>query len=82
MMLVPVSLLPGYLHMVGRAYIAGALIFSLTFLIFSIRFAHVLSGLPAAESRKLARALLRASVLYLPALFALMMINARFIPIL
>jgi heme o synthase len=82
MMLVPVSLFPGYLHMVGRAYLVGALILSLVFLVFCIRFARVISGLPAAESRKLARSLLRASVLYLPALFALMMLNARFTPIL
>ena len=82
MMLVPVSLFPGYLHMVGRAYLIGALILSLVFLVFCIRFARVISGLPAADSRKLARSLLRASVLYLPALFALMMINARFTPIL
>jgi len=78
MMLVPVSLFPGYLHMVTSAYVVGALIFSLAFLVFSIRFARVLSGLPAGESGKLARGLLRASVLYLPALFALMMINSRF----
>jgi protoheme IX farnesyltransferase len=81
LMLVPVSLFPGYLHMVGRIYIAGALIFDLLFLVFCLRFAKVLTGLPAGESRKLARSLLRASVLYLPALFALMMINARFSPI-
>jgi protoheme IX farnesyltransferase len=80
MMLVPVSLFPGYLHMVGGIYIVGALVLGLVFLMFSIRFARVISGLPAAESRQLARALLRASVLYLPALFALMMLNARFTP--
>lgn len=78
MMLVPVSLFPGYLHMVTKGYIFGALIFSLGFLVFSIRFARVLSGLPAGESGKLARGLLRASILYLPALFALMMVNSRF----
>ena len=80
MMLVPVSLFPGYLHMVGRIYILGALVLGLAFLVYSIRFARVISGLTAPESRKLARALLRASVLYLPALFALMMLNARFTP--
>jgi protoheme IX farnesyltransferase len=80
MMLVPVSLFPGYLHMVGGIYILGALVLGLAFLVFAIRFARVISGLPAAESRQLARALLRASVLYLPALFVLMMLNARFTP--
>ena len=82
MMLVPVSLFPGYLHMVGRAYVVGALLLSLSFLFYCLRFARVLSGLPAPESRKLARNLLRASILYLPALFVLMMINARFTPVL
>ena len=81
MMLVPVSLFPGYLHMVGKAYIIGALILSLGFLYYSIRFSRVLSGLTAADSRQLARSLLRASVLYLPALFVLMMISARFTPV-
>jgi heme o synthase len=81
MMLVPVSLFPGYLHMVGRIYIAGALIFSLGFLYYSIRFARVLSGISTAEARQLARSLLRASVLYLPALFVLMMVSARFTPV-
>jgi len=78
MMLVPVSLFPGYLHMVGKLYIFGALVFSLMFLGFCIRFARILSGISTAESARLARGLLRASVLYLPALFALMMINSRF----
>jgi protoheme IX farnesyltransferase len=66
--------------MIGGIYILGALVLGLAFLVFAIRFARVISGLPAAESRQLARALLRASVLYLPALFALMMLNARFTP--
>jgi len=81
LMLVPVTLFPGFLHMVGRTYIVGALIFDLAFLVYCLRFARVLSGLPAGESRKLARSLLRASVLYLPALFALMMLNAKFTPL-
>jgi len=78
MMLVPVSLFPGYLHMVGKIYIVGAVVLGLIFLFFCTRFARILSGVSATESAKLARSLLRASVLYLPALFALMMINSRF----
>jgi heme o synthase len=81
MMLVPVSLFPGYLHMVGKPYIFGALLFSLIFLVIAVRFARVLSGISAGESRKLARGLLRASIIYLPLLFALMMLNANFTPI-
>jgi protoheme IX farnesyltransferase len=78
MMLVPVSIFPGYLHMVAKPYIMCALILSVLFLVFSVRFSRLISGLPAPESRKLARDLLRASVLYLPILFTLMMISARF----
>jgi protoheme IX farnesyltransferase len=80
MMLVPVSLFPGYLHMVSRTYLVGALVLSLAFLFFGIRFARVLSGLPQPDSRKLARELLRASIIYLPILFALMMFTAKFPP--
>jgi protoheme IX farnesyltransferase len=80
MMLVPVSLFPGYLHMVSRTYLLGALVLSLAFLFFGIRFARVLSGLPQPDSRKLARELLRASIIYLPILFALMMFTAKFPP--
>lgn len=81
MMLVPVSLFPGYLHMVSKPYVIGASIFGIGFLVFAIRFARILSGLPSAESRRLARSLLRASIFYLPALFALMMVSARFTPV-
>lgn len=81
MMLVPVSLFPGYLHMVGKVYLIGALILSLGFLYFAVRFSRVVTGIPAGQSRKLARELLRASIVYLPVLFALMMINAKFTPI-
>jgi protoheme IX farnesyltransferase len=80
MMLVPVSLFPGYLHMVSRTYLVGALVLSLAFLFFGIRFARVLSGLSQPDSRKLARELLRASIIYLPILFALMMFTAKFPP--
>ena len=74
--LVPVSLLPVYLGIVGRGYGLGALVLSLGFLLFSIRFAWALWS-DSGESDKFARNLLRASVVYLPLLFGLMVINAR-----
>jgi heme o synthase len=77
MLLVPVSLLPAYLHMVNGGYIISALILSLGFLIFPARFAGALSGLRPEESDKAARELLGASTLYLPVLFASMMITAK-----
>ncbi|HWZ41962.1 MAG TPA: heme o synthase [Candidatus Saccharimonadales bacterium] len=73
--LLPISLLPTGLHMAGRVYAIAALLLGLLFLWFSLRLA--LAGLPATapESKKFARQLLQASVLYLPLLFAFMMFN-------
>ena len=76
LMLVPVSLLPVYLHIVSRSYSIAALILSLGFLLLSIRFARALHG-DSGKSDRFAHELLQASVVYLPILFGLMMINAR-----
>src|SRR5262245_29066665 len=78
MLLVPVSLFPGYLNMVRHSYIPVAVILGLFFLAFAVRFAKVLSNPTAPESRKYARQLLRASIIYLPALFGMMMIFSRY----
>jgi heme o synthase len=73
--LIPVSLLPTGLHMSGKIYLGGALALGLVFLWFNFRLA--LTKLPptASASKKFARHLLQASVIYLPLLFALMMID-------
>jgi len=67
-MLLPVSLLPTFLHMAGRVYLYGAVILGLLFLFSSIRAA-------ISKSRQSARQLLLASVIYLPLLFILMVLN-------
>jgi protoheme IX farnesyltransferase len=73
--LLPVSLLPTGLHMAGKVYAVAALVLGLGFLWFNLRLA--LTRLPptAPESKQFARHLLQASVIYLPLLFAFMMIN-------
>ena len=73
--LLPVSLLPTGLHMAGKIYAVAALVLGIAFLWFNVRLA--LTKLPptAPESKKFARQLLQASVIYLPILFAFMMIN-------
>ena len=73
--LIPVSLLPAGLQMSGKIYLIGALVLGIIFLYFSYRLARTKLPTTAPESRKFARQLLQASVLYLPLLFALMMIN-------
>jgi protoheme IX farnesyltransferase len=73
--LLPVSLMPALLRMSGRVYLAGALILGIGFFYFVLRLARTKLPTTSPDSRKLARQLLQASVLYLPLLFALMMIN-------
>ena len=67
-MLLPVSLLPVALGMSGKIYLYGALVLGLLFLYSSLRTAF-------SMSRQQARRLLLASVLYLPLLFILMVLN-------
>ena len=69
LMLLPVSLLPFALGMAGRIYLYGAIVLGLLFLYSSLRAAF-------SMSRQQARRLLLASVLYLPLLFILMVLNA------
>ena len=68
LMLVPVSLLPTALGISGRIYLVAAAVLSLLFLASSIRAA-------LSKSNQHARQLLLASVLYLPLLFGVMVLN-------
>src|SRR4026207_923878 len=69
LMLLPVSLLPTVMGMAGRIYFVGAIVLGLLFLYSSLRAAF-------SMSRQQARRLLLASVLYLPLLFGLMVLNS------
>jgi len=73
--LIPVSLAPVWFGMSGRVYALGAVLMGMAYCYFGGRLA--LLGLPvnAPRSKQRARQLLRASVIYLPLLFALMMVN-------
>ena len=68
LLLLPVSLLPTVLGISGKIYLYGAIILGLLFLYSSVRAA-------LSKSRQEARRLLLASVIYLPLLFILMVIN-------
>ncbi len=70
LMLLPVSLLPSALGVAGNVYFFGALILGLMFLYRSVRAAF-------SQSRQEARRLLLASVIYLPLLFILMVVNRK-----
>lgn len=70
LMLIPVSLLPTVLGISGRFYFIAAIVLGLMFLASSIRAA-------LSKSNQHARQLLLASVLYLPLLFAVMVLNRQ-----
>ncbi len=66
--LIPVSLVPGILGMSGRIYLLGALLLGMWFLYAGVRVA-------LDRSVVRARGVLMASVLYLPAIYGLMLID-------
>ena len=68
LLLLPVSLLPAVTGLAGTVYLVGAAALGVGFLYFSARAALV-------RTTWQARQLLLASVFYLPALFALMVLN-------
>jgi protoheme IX farnesyltransferase len=74
--MVPVSIVPWYLHLTGTVYLVAAVILSLGYLYYTIRFARIPRTTSVVESRKLARELLKASVIYLPLLLIVMMLDA------
>ncbi|MEP6570455.1 MAG: heme o synthase [Acidobacteriota bacterium] len=67
-LLLPVSLLPTALGTSGKIYLVGAIVLGLLFLYSSVRAAM-------SKSRQEARRLLLASVIYLPLLFILMVLD-------
>jgi protoheme IX farnesyltransferase len=70
--LVPVSLLPSALGLTGAVYFLGALALGLAFLGFAVAFERARSG-------RAARHLLLVSVIYLPAILAVMVLDRAFL---
>ncbi len=74
--LIPLSLLPTFMGMAGRIYLVGAVVLGFALLYFGMRLAFLNLPLVNAQSKMRARHVLQATVIYLPLLFALMMINS------
>jgi protoheme IX farnesyltransferase len=66
--LIPISLLPKFFAMAGNVYLYGALALGLAFLYYGLR-------IRTDRTRQQARRVLLASVVYLPLLFSLMLID-------
>ena len=72
LLLIPATLAPTFLHMAGKVYFAAAIVLNLAFLYFGVQMSR-------QHVRPRARKLLLASVIYVPLLFALLVIdNPRF----
>lgn len=76
-LMLPVSLWPVLLGLSGWLYGAVAVILGGVYLWFTLRFTRITRDLPPAASRKIARDLLKVSVVYLPLLLAAMMLDAK-----
>lgn len=73
--LLPVSFAPSLIGMSGRVYLAGAIVLGAGLLWFSLRMWTMKLTPMDSKSKLRARHLLQASVIYLPLLFTLMMVN-------
>jgi protoheme IX farnesyltransferase len=76
-LMIPVSLTPWWLGQCGLTYAVLATVLGLLYLAYTVRFASILRTEDEDESRKLARDLLKISVLYLPLLFTALMLCAN-----
>jgi protoheme IX farnesyltransferase len=75
--MIPVSLWPFTLHVTGTPYAIAATVLGLGYLWYTIRFARIVRDPNSETSHRVARDLLRASVIYLPLLLAAMMLDAK-----
>jgi len=74
--LIPVTVAPFLMGISGRFYFLGALALGLALFWFCLRIWRARFAPSQPQAKAMARQLLQATVLYLPLLFALMMINS------
>lgn len=76
-LMIPVSLMPVYLHIAGMVYGVSAAILGVVYLAYTIRFSRITRARSTIESKMYARDLLKVSVIYLPVLLTVLMLNAK-----
>jgi protoheme IX farnesyltransferase len=74
--MIPVSLAPWRLGLAGWPYAVAALLLDGLYLGYTIRFTKILHAKNSVESRRVARDLLKVSVLFLPLLLITLMLDA------
>jgi protoheme IX farnesyltransferase len=77
LLLIPASLFPYWLGMANVIYVVGAVLLGIGYLSFGVRLAALGVGPASAESKRYARNVLKASVLYLPLLLILLVATGR-----
>jgi protoheme IX farnesyltransferase len=77
LLLIPASLFPYWLGMTNVVYVVGAILLGVGYLSFGIRLAALGVGPASKESKRYARNVLKASVLYLPLLLILLIATGR-----
>lgn len=76
-LMIPASLWLTWLHVTGIPYAIAAVALGAWYLYATVRFARILRAPEGAESRTVARGLLKVSVMYLPLLMLAMILNAQ-----
>lgn len=75
-LMIPVSLSPYFLHMAGKPYAFAALVLSAVYLAYTLRFRRIITARSTSESKMYARDLLKISIIHLPVLLVILMLNA------
>lgn len=76
LVLIPVSLVPTWIGMTGRIYAAAAILLGLAVVLAGSNLARLNQPLSSSLSRARARRLLQATIFYLPALLAFMVLDS------
>jgi heme o synthase len=76
-LMIPVSLWPTWLHVAGLPYAVAATALGIWYLVATVRFMRITRDPESPDSRTLARRLLKVSVIYLPLLLLVMMLDAK-----
>lgn len=74
--LIPATVLPALMHMAGRVYLVAAILLALGMIWYGVQASLSPAPMTNPVARVRARNLLKATVIYLPLLFAAMMLNA------
>jgi len=77
LILIPVSMLPTFVEMAGRVYLGSALVLGVLLFCVGLRLALLERPIASGISKMRARQLLQATIVYLPVLFVIMMMNSK-----